>query len=240
MYKCEDVKKILARKCSTCDNLIVYKTKVTLQCGIDNNRRCRTCSNIGKNTGRIPDEKSRLKMSVSQKGRKHSKETIERMKGENNGMFGIFRCGKDNPFFGKKHGEKTRLKMRISAANRILNKGGPNIGIKETSYFYKLDLEMDWDGIFYGKNDKQYYVKELGYFVDYYEPSKNIVVEYDEPRHYRCNQLKNEDIYRMNSIIDHLKCRFLRYDEKKKLLIEYFNQLEITKENGFSKIDNTR
>ena len=91
----------------------------------------------------------------------------------------------------------------------------------ETSYFSRLELDKKWDGIYYGKNNNQYFIKNLGYFVDYYEPNLNIVVEYDEPRHYPYGKLKEKDIRRMNEIKNHLNCSFYRYNEKIDKLILY-------------------
>ena len=112
--------------------------------------------------------------------------------------------------------------MRISALKRVIKSGGgANIGKKENDYFFSLEKETGWDGIFYGKSKKQFILWEYGYSLDYYEPNKNIVVEYDEPRHYVCGVLKTKDVDRMNIIKTHLKCRFFRYNEKTGILREY-------------------
>ena len=108
------------------------------------------------------------------------------------------------------------LKLRGNSTGRI-----SNIGLNESAYFKQLEVNTGWDGIYYGKSDKQYFINNLGYLPDYYEPNLNIVVEYDEPRHYRFNKLIEKDIIRMNRIKEHLKCRFLRYNEYTKELKEY-------------------
>jgi hypothetical protein len=84
-----------------------------------------------------------------------------------------------------------------------------------------MEMEFDWNGIFYGKNGIQYVLTEFGYSLDYYEPIKNIVVEYDEPRHYVRNELRQKDVKRMDNIKSLLKCKFLRYNEKSGELKEY-------------------
>ena len=125
---------------------------------------------------------------------------------------------------GKTHSEETRKKMRISRINHIIeNNGGikPSINKRGFHYFTNLESENNWDG-FFGFKNKEYYIKELGYFLDYYEPNLNIAIEYDEPLHYNTdNTLKERDIIRMNMIKSHLNCRFFRYNEKTKELIEY-------------------
>jgi len=60
-------------------------------------------------------------------------------------------------------------------------------------------------------NGGEFYIKELGYWVDYYEPTKNIVIEWDEKnRHYRKGQLTEKDIKRQEEITECLKCKFIR------------------------------
>jgi hypothetical protein len=143
--------------------------------------------------------------------------------GKNNPMWG--KCGNRNPMFGKhfNHSDETKRKMRIRRINEIVNKHGfcfPNFNKKSIEYFDILEKEKDWNGIYIGK-DKEYLIEGLGYFVDYYEPSLNIVVEYDEPRHYINGELKEKDVKRMDEIKQCLGCKFLRYNEKKKELKEY-------------------
>ena len=45
---------------------------------------------------------------------KHSEETIEKMSGENNPMYGANRSGENNPMHNKKHTKKTKRKMSIA------------------------------------------------------------------------------------------------------------------------------
>jgi hypothetical protein len=65
-------------------------------------------------------------------------------------------------------------------------------------------------------------IEYLGYFVDYYDPIKNIVVEYDETNHYDSDwNLKAKDICRQEEIMSYLKCRFFRYNEVLDELCEF-------------------
>ena len=55
-----------------------------------------------------------------------------------------------------------------------------------------------------------------GYFLDGYDSKRNIVFEYDEPKHYvdiDNNILSDKDIERQNFIIEKLDCDFYRYNE---------------------------
>ena len=67
---------------------------------------------------------------------------------------------------------------------------------------------MQWDGQ-HAENGGEYCIKELGYWVDYYEPTLNLVIEYDEPYHSRkINQIK--DLARQKEIEEYLGCKFYR------------------------------
>lgn len=130
--------------------------------------------------------------------------------------------GNISPLKGKHHTPEAKRKMRIAAIKRIQELKfvgsvmAPNINPKEILFFNKLEKERGWDGIYYGKNNKkeQYLINYLGYFVDYYDPVHNIVVEYDETNHYNADwSLKKKDVYRQEEIISYLKCKFFRYNE---------------------------
>jgi len=215
--KCKDIGKKWERKCPDCSDILFYSNKYTLANAKKAHTRCKRCS--------LKTPKAINNLRLGQMGRKHTESTLQKMRGNNNGMYGVYRCGEQNPFYGKKHTEKTRKKMRLAMCKKIVQKNKEtgqiaNVNPNETKYFTKLDVEMEWNGIFYGKSSEQHLL-DIGYFVDYYEPTLNIVVEYDEPRHYRCGKLRSRDVERMNNIKIDLGCRFLRYNEKTGLLTEY-------------------
>jgi very-short-patch-repair endonuclease len=223
--RCNDTGKIWKRKCPTCNNDIKYNRRCNYLKADRNKCRCKKCYTKDTNRGRFPTECARRNMSAAHKGKKHTESTLQKMRGNNNGMYGVYRCGEQNPFYGKKHTEETRKKMRLAMCKKIVQKNKEtgqiaNVNPNETKYFTKLDREMEWNGIFYGKSSEQHLL-DIGYFVDYYEPTLNIVVEYDELRHYRCGKLRSRDVERMNNIKTALGCRFLRYNEKTGLLTEY-------------------
>lgn len=149
------------------------------------------------------------------------------LRGKNNPMYGKYK--EQNPFYNKKHSDETKRKLRLYAIKRIEKSFGlydglvPGIGNNEEKYFSELERKNNWNGIFYGKNGKynQYEIKYLGYFVDYYEPTRNIVVEYDESRHYKHGNLKEKDRVRMEQIKAYLGCEFWRYDAYRKKLVEF-------------------
>ena len=60
-------------------------------------------------------------------------------------------------------------------------------------------------------NGGEFYIKELGYWVDGYDKDKNVVIEIDEKRHFDINgNLHKKDIKRQDEIMDLLKCKFIR------------------------------
>jgi len=62
-------------------------------------------------------------------------------------------------------------------------------------------------------NGGEFYIKDLGYWVDGYDKLNNIVYEFDEKYHERKKQ-KEKDLVREQEIIDLLGCKFIRIKEK--------------------------
>ena len=129
-----------------------------------------------------------------------------------------------NGLRGHVQSPETRRKQRLAKIRYIIEQNGsiaPRYNKRACEYFGKLEQERGWNGLYASKNG-EFYVKMLGYFVDYYEPTLNIVVEYDEPIHYNVdNSLKKRDSERMREIAEHLHCKFYRYNEKAGELKEY-------------------
>jgi hypothetical protein len=65
-------------------------------------------------------------------------------------------------------------------------------------------------------NGGEYYIKELGYWLDAYDKCKNIAVEYDEKWH---NRIRDKDLRRQKEIIEFINpSEFWRYDESMNML----------------------
>ena len=117
---------------------------------------------------------------------------------------------------GKKHSDETNKKHRL-ATIKIINKhikyGGqitPFYNSNGCKYFEKLMLETNTH-IQHAENGGEYYIKELGYWVDGYDKENNIVYEYDEKKHFNLDgTLKEKDIKRQKEIEHNLKCKFIR------------------------------
>ena len=125
------------------------------------------------------------------------------------------------PNKGKKHTKQEIQKIRISTFNylsKIKHISQPRYNVNSISYFDKLSKEMGWN-LQHAENGGE--ITVLGYWLDAYDKEKNIVVEYDEPRHYKDienNVLIEKDIERQNEIIEHLHCEFWRYNEAMDIL----------------------
>ena len=122
---------------------------------------------------------------------------------------------------GKKRSDVVKKKMRLARINYIKSCFGqisPTYNRISCEYFDWLNKWSGWSGQ-YATNGGEYYIENLGYWLDYYEPTQNVVVEWDEPHHYNVNgNLKEKDVKRMNEIKQHLNCKFFRYNEKTKEL----------------------
>jgi hypothetical protein len=66
------------------------------------------------------------------------------------------------------------------------------------------------------KTRGEYYIKELGYWVDGYDKEKNTILEVDEKQYFDFNgNLKEKDIRRQKEIEEYLKCKFIRLNNMK-------------------------
>jgi very-short-patch-repair endonuclease len=152
-------------------------------------------------------------------GHPHTQAHKDSICGAGNPMYGVHRYDHLNPFYGKRHDAEARRRMRVAACHKVLRRTSNGrlsaIGKGERQYFDQLEKENGWFG------NRQHFVSHLGYFVDYYEPYYNIVVEYDEPRHYRHGRLREKDLMRMEQIKEHLGCEFWRYDAYRKQLLKF-------------------
>ena len=233
---------IYKRQCPKCNVELVTKNKYWNEIAIKESRICPACAGQLA-AARIVTEETKKKMrdnhaDVSGQnnpfyGKRHPDEIIEQIRKQNIGRKRSLEVrlntskrikGKGNPFYGKKHTIASRRKIRLKYVEReILGNGYvPSVGCNESDYFRLLEENKKWDGIYVKKHKKQYFIKELGYWPDYYEPTLNIIVEYDEPHHYEVDgTLKSKDTDRMEEIIKYLHCRFFRYNERTKELKEY-------------------
>ena len=177
-------------------------------------------------------EETKKKMSERRKGSKawnkgisHSEETKKKISEKHKGKTYEEKFGKEKAneikkrisekIKGKKHSDETNKKHRL-ATIKIINKhikyGGqitPFYNSNGCKYFEKLMLETNTH-IQHAENGGEYYIKELGYWVDGYDKENNIVYEYDEKKHFNLDgTLKEKDIKRQKEIENFLNCEFI-------------------------------
>jgi len=94
----------------------------------------------------------------------------------------------------------------------------PSYNSNACKFFNLLNENVNWNGN-HALSNGEYEIE--GYSVDYYSPSKNLIIEWDEEPHYkgRNNTLLKKDIIRQNNIISKSpNIHFLRIREKTKVI----------------------
>jgi len=119
---------------------------------------------------------------------------------------------------GKIVSEESKQKIRASARKRILDHLGicfPNYNPIACQYFNQL-MEQTRTHIQHAENGGEFYIKDLGYWVDGYDKENNIFYEYDEPRHFNSDgTLKEKDIKRQKEIEKYYpEYKFIRIKQK--------------------------
>jgi hypothetical protein len=116
----------------------------------------------------------------------------------------------------KNESAETKQKRRISAINRLTRniKDGkmltPNYNVNSIPILEEYAKKLGITDLQHAKNGGEFYIKELGYWVDGYSKEKNIVIEFDESAHYKNKILKEKDLQRQSEIETYLKCIFIR------------------------------
>jgi len=144
---------------------------------------------------------------------KRAKKSIGKWKGETNPNY-----GNHAPLSMER-----RRKIRLAHIHRIerLKLNGcslkPNFNITACrviedygkAHGYKFQTAM---------NGGEYYIPELGYWVDGFDKEKNVVIDYYEDNHHhytKDGKMKEKDIQRIDEITQHLNCKFIILEENK-------------------------
>lgn len=204
---------MFTRECPKCGNTIVYKYKESFYRQKKKNSVCRLCN--AHRAGQL--QSSRKRIGDANRGRnngmygKHavnygisdSQETLEKKRRA--------QLGKNNSFYNHKHTEETKKKIRLSQIESLKRRFGS--GVCPT--YNKIACHRIDD---YGKqhgysfqhalNGGEFYIKELGYWVDGYDKDRNAVIEYYEKQHRRTKS-QTRDQQRMNEIVGLLGCEFI-------------------------------
>jgi len=120
----------------------------------------------------------------------------------------------------KNESTETKRKRRTSAIKRLQHSvvNGkmlqPNYNKSSILILEAKAAELGITDLMHAENGGEFHIKELGYWVDGYSLSKNIVFEFDEPSHFDKNGLlKKRDQIRQKEIEQYLKCIFIRIRE---------------------------
>lgn len=215
-YKCQRkyVPDNLLRQCIVCKNDIQYKNRYTFLIAVRKNSKCdKCCQNIRKNKKPYTRNCPFCNRVIEHKQKSHLTFAIKNKR----------KC----KYCANNHSNdlEFRKKQRLAKINylkRVSNfQLSPTFNERACEYFDNLNIINSWS-LIHAKNGGEFYIKEIGYWIDAYDKERNIVVEYDEPRHYDKNgNLRKKDIDRMNEICKHLSCQFWRYNEKLNKLIKY-------------------
>lgn len=181
----------------------------------------------------IKNQSEKMKNIVPwMKGKKHTKESKEKMSKSiielNLVPWNKGKTKKDSKRLknvseqlkGRKRGpnkfsysNETRKKQRLAAIKRIESRYGqvsPNYNPEACKLIDKYGKENNYN-FQHAENGGEFYIRELGYWVDGYDKQKNVVIEIDEDHHFNeNNDLKERDIIRQQEIMDLLNCEFIR------------------------------
>jgi len=146
------------------------------------------------------------KISTGNRGKLVSNETRRKISASRTGRIASTRKG-------IKLSEETKTKIRLGGIEaykrkHAVNIPSPRINPTACKLFGEIESKFGLDGIYFSKSGYEFFIKELGYWVDYYEPNLNLVIEFYE-RHHNKPDRRLKDFTRMNLIKDQLGCKFI-------------------------------
>jgi hypothetical protein len=170
------------RNCPECNVELIYSSLSTLKKAKD--KKCQSCVQRPLSTGRRHTQATRNKIKKN-----HAR-----------------------PWLGKKKPmtPETRKKIRLATINFIQatkGKCSPRYNPIACELFNKINKMFALNGM-HAENGGEYFIKELGYWLDYYEPTLNLVIEYYEDYHNRTSIIEKDKI-RERQIIDKLGCKLI-------------------------------
>jgi hypothetical protein len=147
------------------------------------------------------------KISIKHKGKTFSNETKMKMSKNHADI-----SGHKNP--SKRIDVKLKIRLKaIEQLNRKVRNGFvPNYNKNACELFNKM-MQTGSTFIQHAENGGEFYIKELGFWLDGYDQLNNVVYEYDENNHYKAGKLRDKDVERQKLIENHLKCKFIRIKE---------------------------
>jgi len=119
------------------------------------------------------------------------------------------------------YGEEFKKKCRLNKARWIKLNVGPKYNKKACQFIDELNNKMNWN-LRHAENGGE---KEIeGFFVDGYDDVRNIIFEYDEPKHHTLSQEKKDRIKEKVIIEKIHPSKFIRYSERYKTIYDVVNK----------------
>ena len=238
--------KVWSRKCNHCGNIVYHTNETPFYIARKHNKRCEKCrqpSGAGNSFyGHTHTPENRELISQQSSGQNNP---MYGKYGENHPKFGISTGGvkrhsvesrmkmsatkkASGKYIGKRNAatrQDVRRKIRLSVINHIREKIKqdlrPSYNPSACEYLDGLNESRGWN-LQHALNGGEVYIKELGYWLDGYDKANNIVVEYNEPKHYNIDgTMKERDVNRMQEIKKLYGCRYLVYNECDNRIYEY-------------------
>lgn len=238
---------LFTKKCPKCGNEQFYSCKSSLTLAAKLNKVCKKCKNDLRKVV-IPTGGWKRVCKECGKEMKYSSKRAFVLCEKNNGLCrkcGITKWSKirdlsvfRNEEYRKKqsemmkrarqtesYGEAFKEKLRKHKVNSFRKNGRiANFNIIACKFIDELNKKFKWD-LKHALNGGETEIG--GYFVDGYDKKRNVVFEYDEPKHNKKSQIE-KDKYRQQIIIDKLNpVVFLRFNEEYKKLIDVVSGKEI-------------
>lgn len=184
------------RICPICKEVITYSGPQTYCIARKRGAPCKQC------TRRLVPARDdvREKNRRAQLGKKLSEETKRKISES---------LKKNPPSKGKRMTEEAKTKLRVKRIERLTAHHGQLMpafnpdGCKAIDEYGKLHGY----NFQHAMNGGEYHIKELGFWVDGYDPEQNVVIEYDELHH---KNRVEKDLKRQQLITEYLNCKFIR------------------------------
>lgn len=173
------------------------------------------------NKGQFVSREARKKISKGLKGIKRSNKTKEKIRQANFGKIYSRKLkeklsrshmgqtstkkGKTfEEFYGGDRANQIKRKLRKIRIKQIKKNYGvawPNYNPEACEWFRKFDKKYNTKGRYAVYGGGEYYIEELGYWVDYINFNKKLIIEYDETHHFdKEGNLKRRDVQRQQEI----------------------------------------
>lgn len=101
------------------------------------------------------------------------------------------------------HSRESIKKIRIKRIEQIQKNNGiiPNYNKEAIEVFKCFDEQNNTQGRYAVYGNGEFYIKELGYFLDYFNDDLKIIIEWNEKHHYsEDGTLREKDLIRQNEI----------------------------------------